>query len=301
MNPQSKAILYGSLVVLFWSTVATAFKIALSEMGYMQLLLLSSLTALGIFIVNSLLTGKFRLLLNSLSDKKVVGRAMLLGALNPFLYYLVLFKAYSLLPAQVAQPLNYSWQLLLVLLSVIFLGRKVSRNQLIGLIVSFLGIVIISMQGDLSGFKVDSPFGVMLALSSAFIWATYWILDVKNKNGDSDIALTLNFFFGAIYLLMVLLFTGDFVMPSVQGALSAVYVGFFEMGVTFILWGKALRLTANTARLTGLTYLSPFLSLLIIHFTLGENIYLTTVVGLVFIVSGIVFGNVKIGKTNEKT
>lgn len=301
MNPQSKAILYGSLVVLFWSTVATAFKIALSEMGYMQLLLLSSLTALVIFIVNSLLIGKFRLLLNSLSDKKVVGRAMLLGALNPFLYYLVLFKAYSLLPAQVAQPLNYSWQLLLVLLSVIFLGRKVSRNQLIGLIVSFLGIVIISMQGDLSGFKVDSPFGVMLALSSAFIWATYWILDVKNKNGDSDIALTLNFFFGAIYLLMVLLFTGDFVMPSVQGALSAVYVGFFEMGVTFILWGKALRLTANTARLTGLTYLSPFLSLLIIHFTLGENIYLTTVVGLVFIVSGIVFGNVKIGKTNEKT
>lgn len=262
-------------------------------MSYMQLLLLSSLTALGIFVVNSLLTGKFRLLIRSLSDKKVVGRAMLLGALNPFLYYLVLFKAYSLLPAQVAQPLNYSWQILLVLLSMMFLGRKVSRNQLIGLIISFVGIIIISMQGDLSGFKVDSPFGVMLALSSAFIWATYWILDVKNKNGDSDIALTLNFFFGAIYLMLVLLFTGDFVMPSVEGALSAVYVGFFEMGVTFILWGKALRLTTNTARLTGLTYLSPFLSLLIIHFTLGENIYLTTVVGLVFIVSGIVFGNLK--------
>lgn len=296
MSLQSKALLYGSLVVLFWSTVATAFKIALSEMSYIQLLLLSSFTALLIFIVNLFVTGKFYLFRKSLFDKQIVGRAILLGALNPFLYYLVLFKAYSLLPAQVAQPLNYSWQILLVLLSMLFLGRKATRNQLLGLVLSFIGIIVISMQGDLSGFKVDSALGVFLALSSAVIWASYWILDVKNKKTDTDVALTLNFLFGFIFLAILSYITGDFVIPSLSGVLSAVYVGFFEMGITFILWGKALRLTTNTARLTGLTYLSPFLSLIIIHFTLGENIYQTTIIGLILIVSGIVFGNVKFKK-----
>lgn len=296
MSLQSKALLYGSLVVLFWSTVATAFKIALSEMSYIQLLLLSSFTALLIFIVNLFVTGKFYLFRKSLFDKQIVGRAILLGALNPFLYYLVLFKAYSLLPAQVAQPLNYSWQILLVLLSMLFLGRKATRNQLLGLVLSFIGIIVISMQGDLNGFKVDSALGVFLALSSAVIWASYWILDVKNKKTDTDVALTLNFLFGFIFLAILSYITGDFVIPSLSGVLSAVYVGFFEMGITFILWGKALRLTTNTARLTGLTYLSPFLSLIIIHFTLGENIYQTTIIGLILIVSGIVFGNVKFKK-----
>ena len=33
------------------------------------------------------------------------------GFLNPFLYYIILFKAYSLLPAQEALSLNYTWPL----------------------------------------------------------------------------------------------------------------------------------------------------------------------------------------------
>ena len=36
-------------------------------------------------------------------------QSLLPGLLNPCLYYLVLFKAYELLPAQQAQALNYSW------------------------------------------------------------------------------------------------------------------------------------------------------------------------------------------------
>ncbi|NWH06613.1 hypothetical protein [Desulfobacter latus] len=38
-------------------------------------------------------------------------RGVLFGAINPFAYYLVLLQAYDLLPAQQAQPLNYSYQL----------------------------------------------------------------------------------------------------------------------------------------------------------------------------------------------
>ena len=47
-------------------------------------------------------------------------KVFILGLVNPFLYYLVLFKAYDLLPAQEAQAINYTWALMLAFLSVIF-------------------------------------------------------------------------------------------------------------------------------------------------------------------------------------
>jgi drug/metabolite transporter (DMT)-like permease len=52
---------------------------------------------------------------------------------------------------------------------------------------------------------------------------------------------------------------------------------------------KAMHYSENNAKTGNLTFLSPFLSLIFIHFILGETIYITTFIGLAFIVSGIWF------------
>ena len=49
---------------------------------------------------------------------------LLLGLINPFLYYIVLFEAYNLLPAQEAQAINYTWVLVLSIFSIIFLKEE---------------------------------------------------------------------------------------------------------------------------------------------------------------------------------
>ncbi len=77
-------------------------------------------------------------------------------------------------------------------------------------------------------------------------------------------------------------------VPNSPGLLGAVYVGLFEMGITFLLWLKALKLSKTTAHVTNLIYMVPFLSLVLIWFTVGETILPSTIVGLVFIVGGIV-------------
>ena len=59
------------------------------------------------------------------------------------------------------------------------------------------------------------------------------------------------------------------------------------MGITFVLWLKALKFSATTAKVSNLIYLSPFLSLVFIRFIVGETILLSTLTGLVFIVGGI--------------
>ncbi|MEI6750007.1 MAG: EamA family transporter [Bacteroidota bacterium] len=63
---------------------------------------------------------------------------------------------------------------------------------------------------------------------------------------------------------------------------------FFEMGFTFIFWLKALTLSSTTARVTNMIYIAPFLSLLIVSVVVGEQIMVSTMAGLAFIVSGIV-------------
>ena len=60
-----------------------------------------------------------------------------LGLINPFLYYLVLFKAYDLLPAQEAQAINYTWALMLAFLSVIFLKQKLTLKDILAGIICF--------------------------------------------------------------------------------------------------------------------------------------------------------------------
>jgi drug/metabolite transporter (DMT)-like permease len=74
-------------------------------------------------------------------------------------------------------------------------------------------------------------------------------------------------------------------------------MGIFEMGITFLLWSKALKYAESAAKISILIYLSPFLSLIFIHFIVGEKIYLSTILALLLIISGI--GIQRLWKENQ--
>lgn len=293
MNNQSKALTYASFVILCWSSVATAFKIALSELSYTSLLLTASCTATVVYLTALLSEKKLDLLKACFLNKKLLLRTVSLGLVNPLLYYLLLFKAYSLLPAQIAQPLNCSWQILLPIFACLFLKRKILAYQYIGLSISFIGIIFISLQGDIGSWKTGSLSGIILALCSAFVWAFYWVLKIDSKL-DASVELFLNFLTASILLSVYFFFNGTEAI-SIKGLYAGIYVGLFEMGIAFLFWSKALKLTDNVALLSQLTYLSPFFSLILIHFILKEEIYWTTVTGLLLIIGGIIFNNRKTG------
>ena len=72
----------------------------------------------------------------------------------------------------------------------------------------------------------------------------------------------------------------------------SLYVGLFEMGLTYVLWLKALQLSSTTAKVSNLVYISPFLSLMFVSIAVGETIYFYTIAGLALIVGGIVLQRV---------
>lgn len=291
MNRSRLSYIYAGTAIMFWATIPTAFKICLGEMSVLHMLSIASVTS-ALALLGILLLEKKTSLLR-LSSPSDLLKSAILGLMNPFIYYLVLLRAYQLLPAQVAQPLNMIWPIILVFLSVPILKQKIAVRSFAALFISFLGVYIISSQGNLFSHNQADTKGVLLATGSSVFWALYFILNMKDKR-DEAVKLFLNFMFGSFYLALTLAITGNWpISVSIRGLSSAIYIGFFEMGITFFFWLKALQLAPSTDKVSNLVYLAPFLSLVFVHFILHEPIYFTTPAGLLLIVSGILMQNKK--------
>ena len=286
MSNQSKAYFLTILVITFWATAASAFKIALGYVTPYTLLFYSTLfSTISLFVI---LCSQGKLKLLKKTDRKALAKAALLGFLNPFLYYVILFKAYALLPGQIAMSLNYGWPLVLTLLSVPILKQHLSRSQLLAVVISFTGAVIIATRGEFTSFGDVSRLGVLLAGGSTLIWATYWLFNAKDGL-DPVVKLFTGFCFGLLFTTLFGLVTGAIELPAARAWLPLIYVSLFEMSITFALWLSALQLTSSAARIGNLIYVTPFFSLLILHLVVGEKIYPATFVGLLLIVGSILY------------
>lgn len=288
-----KAVVLALISIFFWSTASTAFKIALVDLNFVQLLLISTYVSSVVLFVILVAQRKLKYLFATKAKELAISAAVAL--LNPFGYYLILLKAYELLPAQIAQPLNYTWPLVLVILSAPILKQRIEPKSFAALIVSFVGVVIISSKGSLTSLLETDLTGVLLAAGSAIVWAHFWLFNVMDKR-DEVVKLFLNFVFGSIYVTAVAWQTEVFDIPLGKGVLAAVYVGFFEMGLTFVLWLKAMQYATTTDRIGNLVYLSPFLALFFISIFLKEQILLTTYIGLLLIIISIFVQKVSWGR-----
>jgi len=291
MNKTKKSYIYAGLAILFWSTVPTAFKISLKELDILPMLTIASVTSAAVLLI-VILAQKKTYLIRESTGKELLNSAIL-GFINPFIYYIILLKAYQLLPAQVAQPLNMIWPIILVFLSVPLLGQKIERKSFIALFISFAGVYIISSQGKLFKPVHSDLTGVLLATGSSIFWAFYFILNVRDKR-DEAIKLFLSFLFGSAYLIITMIITGKWqTVIGLRGAAASVYIGLFEMGITFLFWLKALQMASTTDKVSNLVYFAPFISLIFVHFILHESVYYTTPAGLLLIIAGILIQNRK--------
>jgi len=284
MNSSKKAYLFAGLSVFFWSTVATAFKLALAEYDFIQVIFYAS--AVTVILLFFVLLFQRKVHLITQVTRRQWTYSLLMGAFNPLLYYLVLFKAYSLLPAQVAQPLNMIWPITLALLSVPLLHQKIGWISFVALFISFIGVFFISSQGGFEGFRNTNALGVFLAVGSSLLWSLYWIFNVRDRR-DEVVKLFLNFAIGFVFLIPVVALFSSFKISLGTGFYAIVYSGIFEVGITYVLWLKAMNLTTSNAKIGNLVFFAPFLSLVFIHFILKETIFFTTFIGLIFIVSGV--------------
>ncbi|HOJ14208.1 MAG TPA: DMT family transporter [Deltaproteobacteria bacterium] len=280
---QARAYAHGLLAVFLWSTVATAFKLSLEYAHPLQLLAYAALTSTIVLGAYLILTG--RTVGITSRPPRLFALSLLQGFLNPFLYYAILFKAYALLPAQIAQPLNYTWAFTLSALSAVFLKQKIYKRDVVSGLVCYLGVAVLLTGGRFDTFTSFDPLGVFLALASTVVWSVSWILNTRDPR-DVVESLFLSFASSLPFTAIACAWVAPPV-PDVRAVAGGVYVGLFEMGITFVLWLKALRLSENAAKMANLIFISPFISFMFIHSIVGEPIRASSVAGLVIIVCGL--------------
>jgi drug/metabolite transporter (DMT)-like permease len=266
--------------VALWSTVATGFKLGLRYLEPLQLLFAGTLFSLAIFWVAAFASRQTRL------PRPALPRALAFGVVNPFAYYIVLFEAYDRLPAQIAQPINYTWAIMLAILAVPILGQRLSRRTLGGILLSYAGVVVLLTQGRLDGLGGISWTGVALALVSTLLWAGYWLMGTRSADAPVGM-MAWSFLFATPCAALACWLGPGLPTLRLETFTYGAWVGLVEMGATFLLWQRALRLTTNAGRTGQLIFLSPFLSLVLIGTILGEKIEVTSVIGLAIIVAGL--------------
>ncbi len=281
---EGRALLFGLGAVMLWSTVATAFNLSLKFISPLQLVTVASVTSWFFLSGWLLVSGQMGNLLRH--PRGEIPRLLALGVINPALYYFLLFGAYARLPAQEAMAINYTWGLVLPLLAVPLLKQKLQSRDIYAALLSYAGVFVIATRGDILGFRLSDPAGVLLAMASTVIWALYWIGNTRIKTPPIQ-GLFVSFTAASIILVGVSISQNAFSDLPWQGLVGGLYVGLLEMGLSFILWLYAMRLTRNTVRIATLIFLSPPLSLVFIWGILGEAIRASTLVGLTLILCGL--------------
>ncbi|MCK5787191.1 MAG: DMT family transporter [Candidatus Sabulitectum sp.] len=274
---EKTAVLLALASVLCWSGAAAAFKKALASGSPWLVVFAASLISTVVFAVV--------LFVRKCPVRKAdMISGLFLGFLNPFLYYLVLLNAYDGLPAQIAMVVNYLWPVVLVLLSVPFLGQKLNLRGFTGILLSFSGVLFLAFAGR-NTFEISTA-PLLLAFASTLIWAVYWVLNTRNS-GKTAAVLFSSFVSGSVYLLVYGLVTGQKFSFSSAASPWILYIGMLEMGLTYIMWNTALKWTSSTARVSGMIFLTPFLALVFIGIIVGEKIAVSTVAGLLLVTAGI--------------
>lgn len=283
VNRQAQASAFAGTAVLLWSTVPSAFKISLRYIDPLQLLLYANATSIVVLSAILALQGRLRLLRRY--TRRDLLRMAALGVLNPFLYYIALFTAYDLLPAEQTAPLTFSWPIPLALLSIPLLGQRITITAIVALVISAAGVVVVSTKGDVLSLDFTSLPGVVLALASTVIWALCWIYRTKDR-GDPVAGLLVCFCVSLPLITATTAVFSEITTPHWQGIAGGAYAGLFEMGITYVCWLQALKRSETTAKVGNLIFLTPFVALVFIHFLLGEAIVPATVLGLGLIVAG---------------
>lgn len=284
----TQAMLFGLGAVLLWSTVATAFSISLKHFSPTQLLLVANIVSLIFLTTLIVFKGEAKKLIGF--AKQSWKSSLFFGAINPFLYYLILLQAYNTLPAQEAQAINYTWAIMLSFMAVPILKQRLKSADYIAAAACYFGVLYISTRGQIASLEFSNVTGVAFALLSTIIWALYWLLNTKDKR-PSLIGLTLNFAFALPLITIFAGVTGELSHWDNRGLWGAIYIGLFEMGLSFVLWNRALKLTTKASQVANLIFLSPLLSIIWLSQFTGEPILGSTLIGLACILVGLFIQN----------
>ena len=166
----------------------------------------------------------------------------------------------------------------------IILKEKVTVRKCLAIAISFIGVGIVTGE-SLAGFDADTVKGAAFCIAGAVSYGIFTSLNQKYSY-DKKISIMLSYFVTFILTSVINGVNGNLFVPDVVQFLGFAWNGIFTMAIANTAWTMALE-CRNTAKISNLAYVTPFLSLVWTFLILNEPPSVYSVAGLIVIVSGI--------------
>ena len=278
-----KSYLYAFGAIFFWSTTATVSKLLLHSYSTMQVVAISSAVAAVFLLAVNFAKGNLKKLREYGPRDFLITSGV--GLLGTFAYDLLLYLGIGRLLASQAMIINYLWPMMAVVAGCIILKEKMTVRKVIAVVMSFLGVTIVTSGGSFAGFQGSSLEGAVFCVLAA---VSYGLFVAFNKRLPYEPQLNMMLYYAQSALIAFVYLLLWEKMPSFNGMqiLGFLWIGVCCHAVGYVSWAMAMKL-GETAKVANLAYITPFLAMVVAHFCLGDPITLWSVGGLLVIVAGI--------------
>ena len=178
--------------------------------------------------------------------------------------------------------------------------KKLPRHQIVGIGIAFFGVLFVVFNGVFV-LKLN-PFGDLLALVAAFLWALYGFLAKRIMDRyDTFLSTRKLMFYGMITTAPLLLLEGG--DPAGIGQLrfnevcGLLYLGLICSALCYLMWNEAIsEIGAMKANLY--VYAVPVVTMIASAIFLDEVITLGGTIGVVLVVGGMLLSSLDMNHSN---
>jgi O-acetylserine/cysteine efflux transporter len=214
---------------------------------------------------------------------------VLLTLLNVVGFFSLQTLAILELPSGLAAVLIYLQPVLTGVLAAPLLGESLGWIKVVGLVVGFAGIVVVSagaFEGHVSGL------GIGYAVSGALVWSLGTIAFKKYAGRvDSWWAVALGFFVGGLVLSLAGgMFEGTDIDWSPEFVAAFVYAAIIGTAMSWSLWFGLVG-TGEAGRVASYIFFVPIVSLLIGGLVLHESLGASLLAGAALVIVGVYLVN----------
>ncbi|WP_445490841.1 DMT family transporter [Niallia sp. 03133] len=226
---------------------------------------------------------------------------LLMSATGVVVYNYLIYTSLQYTSSTNGALINSLTPALIMIFSLIFLREKITGFLFIGLIISFIGVLIVLTKGNLlQVFHAQYNKGDAIMVSAIIFWTIYSLFGKKAKSIPSVTLVAMTAMVGSVIMLPFLVLQPLHVEKvTSMGIVGIVYLGIFPSVGSFIFWNKGIKmLGASTAGIS--MNLIPIFTA-IITLILGEGLESSQIIGGMLVIVGMLFTSIRRKQeTNKK-
>jgi drug/metabolite transporter (DMT)-like permease len=230
-------------------------------------------------------------------ERRIYGHLLVMAIINITIPFLLITWAEQSVESSLAAILTSPVPLFAIVLSSLFLADEPMRvNGVVGLIVGFVGVVIIT-SGGLTG-QGSSIAGEVALLGAAFSYACGAVYSRRNVRGLAPmIPAVFQVTFAAIITgILAILFEHPWTArPSTEAIFSILWLGILGSGLAYLCLFRLFAAWGAT-RTTLVAYVIPVVGIVLGYLVLAEPVDARIIVGTALVVAGVGLVNSRFGR-----